>query len=1057
MRPVEQYLRDLSEIRSTGGGTKETSYYGPLEHLSNTIGTGRKPRVRCVMQLKSLGADHPDGGLFTADQYARKAASSPVLAQAPARGAVEAKATNENVDDIVDTTQVRKYLDRYNQVLVTNYRSFLLVGRDDDGNSVPGERYDLAPSESEFWLAAGDARATAAAHGVQLVEYLERVMLHPVPLTAPRDLAWFLASYARDARARIDRADMNDLATIRAGFEQALGLTFEGERGEHFFRSTLVQTLFYGLFSAWVLWTKTPRARRPFPTFSWKGAIWSLTVPMIRALFQEIVTPTQTSQLDLEDVLDWAEATLNRVDPDEFFKRFEEENAVQYFYEPFLEAFDPDLRKQLGVWYTPPEIVRYMVARVDTVLRSELGVADGLADPNVYVLDPCCGTGTYLVEILKHIHASQVANGMGALAGQLTKEAAESRVFGFEILPAPFVVSHLQLGLLLQTFGAPLAGTGARAGVYLTNALTGWEPPEGAKRKLPLREFEDERDAAEKVKRNTPILVVIGNPPYNAYAGTSPAEEHGLVEPYKSGIGETWSIKKYNLDDLYVRFFRIAERRIAEQTGKGVVSYISNFSYLRDPSFVVMRERLLREFDALWFDNLNGDSRETGKTTPDGSPDPSVFSTEQNREGIRVGTVVGLMVRKQIHGSMPTIGYRQLWGTNKRSELESSLAAPGFDTQYQVVTPSQANRYSFRPSAVSDDYYAWPRVDELAFTSPMPGLLEKRKGSLIGFDPALLSQRMWNYYDPSVTWNQLRALGTGLTQDAAAYDAQNVRQRLLTLEQFETANIRRMMLLPMDVRWCYHTLGPGLWNRARPDYSRQVWSGNGFLVARKRAVANPEGVPFFFTSVIADEHAFLKDAYYVPLMLRHEAPPPAATDGQADFLDHVEQPPPIQIANLSEAARAYLATLGITDSDRDMDTAALLWQHVLAIGYAPAYLAEHEDGIRADWPRIPLPATEDALRASAAVGKQLTALLDTEQPTTGVTGGAIRPELRVIADLANSTARRPTRALATSTSAPAGATPAPTASSWAAPASSRRAPTPTTSSPLSGRAPKRSV
>jgi hypothetical protein len=157
MKPVEQYLRDLSEIRATGGGTRETSYYGPLEHLLNAIGSGLKPRVRCVMQLKSLGADHPDGGLFTADQYARKAAVSPVLAQAPARGAVEAKPTNQTVDEIADTAQVKKYLDRYNQVLVTNYRSFLLVSLDADGNAVPGERYDLAPSEAAFWLAAGDA------------------------------------------------------------------------------------------------------------------------------------------------------------------------------------------------------------------------------------------------------------------------------------------------------------------------------------------------------------------------------------------------------------------------------------------------------------------------------------------------------------------------------------------------------------------------------------------------------------------------------------------------------------------------------------------------------------------------------------------------------------------------------------------------------------------------------------------------------------------------------------------------------------------------------------
>ena len=134
--------------------------------------------------------------------------------------------------------------------------------------------------------------------------------------------------------------------------------------------------------------------------------------------------------------------------------------------------------------------------------------------------------------------------------------------------------------------------------------------------------------------------MILGNPPYNAFAGVSAVAEKVLVEPYKEGLISSWGIKKFNLDDLYVRFFGLAERRIAGMTGKGVVCYISNFSYLGDPSFVVMRQRFLSEFDALWFDCLNGDSRETGKVTPEGKPDPSVFSTEFNKEGIRVGTAI---------------------------------------------------------------------------------------------------------------------------------------------------------------------------------------------------------------------------------------------------------------------------------------------------------------------------------------------------------------------------------------------------------------------------------
>ena len=193
--------------------------------------------------------------------------------------------------------------------------------------------------------------------------------------------------------------------------------------------------------------------------------------------------------------------------PGQFFEGFEEQHAVQYFYEPFLEAYDPELRKELGVWYTPLEIVKYQVARVDRVLREELDLADGLADPNVIVLDPCCGTGAYLVEVLHRIAATLRDKGGDALVASDLKQAAMNRVFGFEILPAPFVVSHLQLGLMLQTQGAPLSQKkGERVGVYLTNALTGWEPPKGPKQRvMPWAELQEERDAAEHVKRDKKI------------------------------------------------------------------------------------------------------------------------------------------------------------------------------------------------------------------------------------------------------------------------------------------------------------------------------------------------------------------------------------------------------------------------------------------------------------------------------------------------------------------------------------------------------------------------
>ena len=287
---------------------------------------------------------------------------------------------------------------------------------------------------------------------------------------------------------------------------------------------------------------------------------------------------------------------------------------------PSLQAFDPELRKQLGVWYTPSEVVRYMVARVDKALKDDLGIPDGLAGENVYVLDPCCGTGAYLAEVLRRIAANLEGKGLGALTGERVKQAATQRVFGFEIMPAPFVVAHLQVGLTMQELDAPLSEDGdERAGVFLTNALTGWEPT--VQKPLPFPELEQEREQAERVKQDTPVLVILGNPPYNGFAGMAVDEERELSQAYRT----TKQVRRpegQGLNDLYVRFFRMAERRIAEKTGQGVVCFISNYSWLDGLSFTGMRERYLEAFDTIRIDCLNGDKYKTGKTTSEGASDP---------------------------------------------------------------------------------------------------------------------------------------------------------------------------------------------------------------------------------------------------------------------------------------------------------------------------------------------------------------------------------------------------------------------------------------------------
>ena len=425
--------------------------------------------------------------------------------------------------------------------------------------------------------------------GAALGEYLARALSHRASLVEPKDLAWLLASYARDGLARVEEVgEAPSLAVVRTAMEDALGIRFEGDKGTRFFHSTLVQTLFYGVFSAWVLWARqTPPPRRPF---DWRTAVWHLRAPVLRALFQQLSDPGRLQPLGLVEVLDWTAAALDRVDRDAFFSRFAGGEAVPYFYEPFLKAYDRKLAKELGVWYTPPEVVRYMVARVDNALKDDLDIADGLAAENVFVLDPCCGTGTYLAEVLCRIDANLKGQGLGALAGARVKQAALERVFGFEIMPAPFAVAHLQVGLTLQDLDAPLADNDTeRPGVFLTNALTGWEPH--TTKPLPFPELEEERDRAERIKQDTPILVILGNPPYYGYAGMAIGEERELSNAYRT----TKRVRRpegQGLNDPYVRFFRMAERRIAEKTGKGVICFISNYSWLDRLSFTGMRNAI---------------------------------------------------------------------------------------------------------------------------------------------------------------------------------------------------------------------------------------------------------------------------------------------------------------------------------------------------------------------------------------------------------------------------------------------------------------------------------
>lgn len=974
MSPLSDYLRKVYTIQAVQS-TGELSFYDALADLLDDVGSQQDPTVRCVMNLKDMGAGLPDGGLFTEDQIPESTAplfEGQSEAPHPARGAIEVKGAGHPIDELQETEQVARYLGEYGTVLITNLRRFRLLSSE-NGSPVVLDRFTLAGSEQEFRELAANPEQVESGREERFEEFLRRVMVHGAPLADPRDVARLLASYAQDAKLRLGDSELEDLDQLRGAIETALGVTFQGDRGERFFRSTIIQTLFYGVFSGWVLWHREAPNRSD--EFDWKDTADLLRVPILQELFHQLTAPRKLRGLRLMELLNWTADALNRVDRPSFFQKFSEEEAVQYFYEPFLEAFDPELREELGVWYTPTEIVEYQVRRVDTVLQDELGIADGLADERVKILDPCCGTGAYLVETLSFLEERFREQGEGDLAPALVKEAATSRIYGFELLTAPFVVAHLQLGLRLAEAGAPLE-EGDRAGVYLTNALTGWDPPEEPQTVM-FPELEKEREQADAIKQEEDILVVFGNPPYDGFSGMAPAEseERELSNAYRDSSEEVPDPQGHGLNDLYVRFYRMAERQIAEHSGRGVVSYISNYSWLDGLSHTGMRERYLEAFDRIWIDDMNGDKYRTGKRTPDGDPDPSVFSTDYSRIGIQVGTAVSVLCRSN-GGGADGVHYRQFWGNEKRAHLLDTADLSDTDG-YELIEPPAELGLPFMPRATGADYLDWPKLPEV-FPTNFPGVKTSRDDAVVDTDRDRLVRRMQEYFDPDVSDETIAERYPRLMNETRRFDPHEARDYLID-RGFKTENVVRYFYRPMDVRWLYWEPETKLLDEKRSSYFPHVFDGNRAFASQqkpRREWSMPQVMQSIGCLDIMD-----RSASCFPMYLD-----PESGGGDLFSQPNADGEDGEPIPNLSDAAEGYLERVG--------GTVETLFYHTIATLHAPTYRQENEGALRQDWPRVPLPESDDVLQQSAELGREVATLLDVEEAVEGVTTGSIREELR---------------------------------------------------------------
>ena len=528
--------------------------------------------------------------------------------------------------------------------------------------------------------------------------------------------------------------------------------------------------------------------------------------------------------------------------------------------------------------------------------------------------------------------------------------------------------------------------------------MTGWEPH--AQKPLPFPELEEERDRAERVKQDAPILVILGNPPYNGFAGMAVDEERDLSDAYRT----TRRVRRpegQGLNDLYVRFFRMAERRIAEKTGQGVVCFISNYSWLDSLSCPGMRERYLEAFNRIRIDNLHGD-RIISEYAPDGRTSETVMAVQGQSPGIKIGTAIALLSKSA--GAAKQTAQRHIWyrdfqqarAEERRLALLESLESPDIDSGYSRLEPESRLGLPFKPIAVNPDWFHWPALPDL-FPKWFPGVQTKRDSFLVDIDLDRLKARVNEYFDPSLSHDEIAQRWPAAVKSSSGFavrDGRAVRDALLTRGGPSRSGFVRHAYRPFDTHWLYWESGHGLLGRPVPECEPHVFAGNMWLVSQQKP--RREWSPPQVISNMGCLDLMDRSASMLPAWLSEET---IGTD-----------PSKSRRPNLSATARRYLEHLNLTVED--------LFCHVIAVLHDPGYREANAGALRMEWPRIPLPhwselsarggtgkndvaakleEAAETLASSVTRGRQLAGLLDPETQVAGVTAGQLRPEIATIA------------------------------------------------------------
>jgi len=931
---LKEYLKKILELLNRGDAREESFYTFLVDLLQGAAKLVGKGEIQITPLPKKTEAGNPDFRVWDGKQHIV--------------GYIEAKApTIEHLDRIEESEQVKRYRHTFSNLILTNFFEFRLYR---NGNKIDGvligrpftahKLRTVPPVENEAGFLA----------------LLERFFSFSLPKVHDAEtLAKELAKRTRFIRDEVVLVQLKEEAREKSpltGFYEAFRRYLISDLTPEGFADLYSQTLTYGLFAA---------RTRSTEGFNRKLAYDKIphTIGILRDIFQfislgDLPKPLEWIVDDIAEVL--AVTDVNKI-LHQYFNEGKGKDPVVHFYETFLAEYDPETREKRGVYYTPEPVVSYIVRSLHSILKEYFKKPDGFANTGVTVLDPAAGTLSFLAEAVK-LAVEEFVNKCGEGGRKnFIQEHILKNFYAFELMMAPYAVGHLRMAFLLNELGYRLQEED-RFKFYLTNTL---EMEGLAEMEIPgLRSLSEESHQAGKVKKETPILVILGNPPYSGISANMKPEMVKFLKEDQNGVQSYYKVdgkqlkeKKLWLQDDYVKFIHFAQWKIA-QAGEGVLGFITNHSYLDNPTFRGMRQSLMKTFNEIYILDLHGNSLKKEKC-PDGSKDENVFDIKQ-------GVAIGIFIKKRDKKGCQ-VYHSEIWGL--REKKYNFLSSNDINTiKWRKIIPKTPYYFLAQKEEKGERRYEkyW-KVNDI-FSLNVTGIITARDHFVIDFNKDSLKARIMTFRNKELT-DEFIKQGLRLKENYM-WRVSKARKELMAVKDWENY-FTKILYRPFDIRYIYFH-DSVVW-RTRKDVMRHMVEKNLGLILSKRYSMGEYNYAFVGDKII-EGHVLSGQqgiTYLFPLYLYPEPNNPKKhSSGSLTMVFDDKGEYQTKRPNLSPKLIEQL-----TESYKKTPTPEQIFFYIYAVLYSNTYRRKYAEFLKTDFPRIPFTKNYKLFLRMAEYGKKL--------------------------------------------------------------------------------------